>query len=80
MLEHTLSISVSKTAIKVTKILVGILFCGTSELVDKTRIQVLKVLNLPNAILNMQDTISGPSDVKLQDILDDMTQWVEDNA
>lgn len=80
MLEHTLPISVSKTAIKVTKILVGILFCGTSELVDKTRIQVLKVLNLPNAILNMQDTISGPSDVKLQDVLDDMTQWVEDNA
>lgn len=51
-----------------------------SEIVDKTSSQVLKTLKLPNTTLDMQSTIGVPSDIKLEEVLNYMARWRENNA
>jgi len=74
MIEHTLPIGAPRTVVKFIKVLVGISFYVTSEIIDKTSSQALKALSLPNANLDIQATIGVPSDIKLEDVLTDMQQ------
>ena len=80
IIEHTLPMGVPRTIVKCTKVITGIPFCLTSELVDKAGTQILEKLKLPDATLDMQGTIGVPSDVKLEDVLRDMRRWSENNA
>jgi len=72
--------SVQRKAVKYTKIMVGIPFCVTAECVDKVSSASSKILNLPNTSLNMQNTLGVPSDFKLQDVLNDMERWSDENS
>jgi len=78
--EHTLPLSIPRTAVKCTKIMVGISFCVMSECVDKVGSVSSKILNVPDTSLDMQGTIGVPSDVKLQDVLTDMERWGDENS
>ena len=78
--EHTLPPSAPRTALKYTKIMVGIPFCVMSECVDKVSSAGLKAFNLPDTNLDMQGTIGVPSDLKIQDVLRDMQRWNEENS
>jgi hypothetical protein len=49
-------------------------------MVDKVSSGVLKTLKLPDTALDMQGTIGVPSDIKLQDVLEDMGRWSDNNA
>ncbi|HSO25446.1 MAG TPA: hypothetical protein VLR54_02370 [Methanobacteriaceae archaeon] len=75
IVEHTLPIGLPRYAVKCTKVLTGIPFCVTSEIVDKVSSEILKTLRLPDAALNMQGTIGVPSDIKVQDVVKDMKRW-----
>lgn len=72
--EHTLPLSAPRTALKYTKVMVGIPFCVMSECVDKVS---SAAFNLPDTSLDMQGTIGVPSDLKIQDVLSDMQRWNE---
>lgn len=79
MLEHTLPISPTRTIVKATKVIIGLPFCVTSELVDKVSGQALKLLNMPDTTVNMQGTIGVPIDIRLEDVLKDMKKWGDYN-
>ena len=70
--ERTLPLGAPISFIKCTKTIVGIPFCVMSEVIDKTSSGVLKILKLPDTSLDRQSTIDVPSDVKLQDVFEDM--------
>lgn len=78
--EHILPPGVPRNAVKYTKIMVGIPFCVMAECVDKVGSASLKVLNLPDTSLNMQGTLGVPSDLKLQDVFNDMKRWGDENS
>lgn len=78
--EHLLPPGVPRTTIKYTKVMVGIPFCIMAECVDRVGSRTSKVLNFPDANLDMQGTLGVPSDLKLQDVLGDMQRWGEENS
>ncbi len=78
--EHTIPPGAVRTAVKCTKVMVGIPFCVMAECVDKVSSAGLKVLKLPDTSLDMQGTIGVPSDLKLRDVLHDMQRWNEENS
>jgi hypothetical protein len=49
-------------------------------MVDKVSSGVLKTLKLPDTALDMQGTIGVPSDINLEDVLEDMGRWYDHNA
>lgn len=79
IVEHVLPMGPARVVVKGTKILTGIPFCVTSELVDKLGSGILKTFHLPDTHLNMQCTIGVPSDITLQDVFEDMKRWSELN-
>jgi hypothetical protein len=79
IVEHVLPMGPARVVVKGTKILTGIPFCVTSELVDKFGSRILKTFHLPDTPLNMQGTIGMPSDIKLQDVFEDMKRWIEED-
>jgi len=78
--EHTLPPSPTRTAIKYTKIVVGLPFYVMSECVDKVGSTGLKAFNLPDTSLDMQSTIGVPSDLKIQDVLSDIQRWTKESS
>lgn len=78
--EHTLPPGTAKKAVQGTKVLIGLPFCVMAECVDRVTSKGLKMVNLPDAPLNMQGTMGVPSDLKLQDVLNDMKNWGEENS
>jgi hypothetical protein len=79
ILEYTLPIGLPRNIVKCTKVITGLPFCITSEIVDKISSKVLKTLKLPDTSLNMQGTIGVPSDINLEDVLEDMGRWYDHN-
>lgn len=79
IVEHTLPIGLPRNVIKCTKVLTGIPFCVTSEVVDKVSSEILKTLRLPDTALNMEGTIGVPFDIKIQDVLEDMERFKLEN-
>ena len=80
MVEHTLPLGAPRTIVKCGKTLIGIPFCVTAEILDGGMRTVMNKLKLPNTPLDMSGTIGVPSDIKLQDVFEDMNQWRKDNA
>jgi hypothetical protein len=80
IIEHTLPIGKVRGLVKATKVLAGIPFCVMSEVVDKTSSQVFQTLRFPDASLDMQGTIGVSSDIRLEDILNDMKRWSEESS
>ena len=79
ILEYTLPIGRTRDSVKIAKIVMGIPFCVTSEIIDKSSSVVLKKFKSPDASLNMQGTMGVPSDLTLSDVLDDMARWNDKN-
>lgn len=80
IMEHTLPMGFPRTIVKCSKIVAGMPFCLLSEAVDKTSGVALRALKLPDTPLDMQGTIGVPSEIKLEDVLQDMRKWSDDNS